>query len=73
MLETECQYPGKTQHPQFATVKDQEMVQRDILYQSYNPFLKCNITQTMLFSIIAALAKLFLFSYVNMSSVQIYF
>ena len=61
--------PREDPAPTIATVKDQEMV-KEIFY---NPFLKCHITQTMLFGIIAALAELFLFSYVIISSVRIYF
>ena len=38
--------PREDPAPTIIAVKDQEMVQRDILFQ--NPFLKCHITQLIL-------------------------
>ena len=69
ILKTESQHRGKTQHPQLLQSRTTKWY-KEIFY---NPFLKCHITQTMLFDIIAVLAKLFLFSYVIISSVQIYY
>ena len=74
MLKTESQHPGKTQHPQLLQSRTKKWYKEIFSFgHTINPFLKCDITQTMLFDIIAVLAKLLLFSYVIKSSVQIYY